>query len=108
MKLTVYLSGEIHTDWREEVAAACKKQQLDITFLGPVTDHGASDDCGVAIMGDEPDKFWHDHKGPNLMPFAPVPRSPALMLLWYVLEKNTSNGMLLLMPVMRRPLARHW
>ena len=66
MKLTVYLSGEIHTDWREEVAAACKKQQLDITFLGPVTDHGASDDCGVAIMGDEPDKFWHDHKGAKL------------------------------------------
>ena len=66
MKLTVYLSGEIHTDWREEVAAACKRQQLDITFLGPVTDHGASDDCGVAIMGDEPDKFWHDHKGAKL------------------------------------------
>ena len=37
MKLTVYLSGEIHTDWREEVAAACEKQQLDITFLGPVS-----------------------------------------------------------------------
>ena len=66
MKLTVYLSGEIHTDWREEVAAACEKQQLDITFLNPVTDHGASDDCGVAIMGDEPDKFWHDHKGAKL------------------------------------------
>ena len=66
MKLTVYLSGEIHSDWREEVADACKKQQLDITFLGPVTDHGASDDCGVAIMGDEPDKFWHDHKGAKI------------------------------------------
>ena len=66
MKLTVYLSGEIHTDWREEVAAACEKQQLDITFLGPVTDHGASDGCGVAIMGDEPDKFWYDHKGAKL------------------------------------------
>ena len=51
MKLTVYLSGEIHTDWREEVAAACKKQQLDITFLGPVTDHGASDDCGLQSWG---------------------------------------------------------
>jgi YtoQ family protein len=54
MKLTVYLSGEIHTDWRDEVAAACAKQNLDIMFLGPVTDHAASDDCGVEIMGAEP------------------------------------------------------
>ena len=66
MKLTVYLSGEIHTDWRDEVAAACAKQNLDVMFLGPVTDHAASDDCGVEIMGAEPDKFWHDHKGAKL------------------------------------------
>ena len=36
---------------------------LDIVFNGPVTDHAASDDCGVAILGAEPDKYWHDHKG---------------------------------------------
>ena len=35
-------------------------------FLGPVTDQAASDDCGVGIMGAEPDKFWHDHKGAKL------------------------------------------
>ena len=66
MKLTVYLSGEIHTEWRDEVASACAKQNLDIMFLGPVTDHAASDDCGVEIIGAEPDKFWHDHKGAKL------------------------------------------
>ena len=66
MKLTVYLSGEIHTGWRDDVAVACEKQCLDITFLGPVTNHDASDDCGVEIMGAEPDKFWHDHKGAKL------------------------------------------
>ena len=87
MKLTVYLSGEIHTDWREEVAASCKKQQLDITFLGPVTDHGASDDCGVAILGNEPDKFWHDHKGAKLNAIRTRTALSALMLLWYVLGK---------------------
>lgn len=59
--LTVYLSGEIHTEWREDVKAACGG--LDIDWTGPVTDHAASDDCGVAILGAEPDKFWHDHKG---------------------------------------------
>ncbi|KAA9010573.1 YtoQ family protein [Histidinibacterium aquaticum] len=61
MTLKVYLSGEIHTDWRVEVAQAC--EGLDVEFSGPVTDHGASDDCGVAILGAESDKFWHDRKG---------------------------------------------
>ncbi|WP_179379866.1 YtoQ family protein [Jannaschia marina] len=64
MTLSVYLSGEIHTDWRDEIADACAG--LDVTFSAPVTDHAASDDCGVAIMGEEPDKFWHDHKGAKL------------------------------------------
>ena len=61
MSLTVYLSGEIHTDWREQIIAGAKG--LDVRFTAPVTDHGASDDCGVHILGPEPDKFWHDHKG---------------------------------------------
>ena len=64
MGLNVYLSGEIHTDWREQIIDGA--QGLDITFTGPVTDHEASDDCGVAILGAEPDKFWHDHKGAKL------------------------------------------
>ncbi|MCV2893745.1 YtoQ family protein [Lentibacter sp. XHP0401] len=59
--MKVYLSGEIHTDWREQIIAAC--EGLDVTFSAPVTDHAASDDCGVAILGAEPDKFWHDRKG---------------------------------------------
>lgn len=62
--LTVYLSGEIHTDWRDQITAGAVG--MDVTFTGPVTDHAASDDCGVAIMGAEPDKFWHDNKGANL------------------------------------------
>ncbi len=59
--LKVYLSGEIHTDWRDEIKAACGG--LEVQFSAPVTDHAASDDCGVAILGEEPDKYWHDHKG---------------------------------------------
>ena len=61
MTLKVYLSGEIHTDWREQIIAGC--DGLDVSFNAPVTDHAASDDCGVAILGDEPNKYWHDHKG---------------------------------------------
>ena len=61
MTLKVYLSGEIHTDWRERIAE--KARDLDVEFSGPVTDHTASDDCGVAILGSEENKYWHDHKG---------------------------------------------
>ncbi|MCY4334781.1 MAG: YtoQ family protein [Litoreibacter sp.] len=61
MALKVYLSGEIHTDWREQIIEACKG--LDVSFDAPVTDHAASDDCGVAILGAEDQKYWHDHKG---------------------------------------------
>ena len=61
MTLKIYLSGEIHTDWREQITTAAK--DLDVAFSGPVTDHAASDDCGVAILGAEADKFWHDNKG---------------------------------------------
>ena len=62
--LNVYLSGEIHTDWRERIVEGAAG--LNIAFTGPVTDHAASDDCGVAILGAEPDKFWHDRKGAML------------------------------------------
>ena len=64
MMLTVYLSGEIHTDWRDQIAHGAR--DLNVVFTGPVTDHSASDDCGVAILGAEPNKFWHDHKGAKL------------------------------------------
>ena len=59
--LKVYLSGEIHTDWREQIVEGAKG--LDVEFSSPVTDHAASDDCGVAILGAEENKYWHDHKG---------------------------------------------
>jgi YtoQ family protein len=59
----VYLAGEIHSDWREQIAAGAEKAGLDVTFTSPVTDHGASDDVGVSILGDEADSFWKDHKG---------------------------------------------
>ena len=62
--LKVYLSGEIHSDWREQITQGAAG--LDVTFNSPVTDHAASDDCGVAILGDEPNKFWHDNKGANI------------------------------------------
>ena len=62
----VYLSGEIHTDWRERIKQGAKAAGLDVEFVAPVTDHAKSDDCGVAILGAEENNFWHDHKGAKL------------------------------------------
>ncbi|MEM6971867.1 MAG: YtoQ family protein [Pseudomonadota bacterium] len=60
---TIYLSGEIHTDWRERITEGSRRLGLPVRFTAPVTDHAASDDCGVTILGGESDKFWHDRKG---------------------------------------------
>ena len=66
MNWTVYLSGEIHTGWREVIQAGSETRGLPVRFSAPVTDHGASDDCGVAILGAEERKFWHDRKGAGI------------------------------------------
>jgi YtoQ family protein len=59
----VYLSGEIHTDWRERIERGAADAALDVEFTGPVTDHAASDDAGVSILGPEEKPFWKDHQG---------------------------------------------
>jgi YtoQ family protein len=59
----VYLSGEIHSDWREQIAEGIAKTGLPVELSTPVTDHGASDDAGTGTLGDEADAFWRDHKG---------------------------------------------
>jgi len=59
----VYLSGEIHTDWRERIEAGAREAGLPIEFTAPVTDHAASDDAGTGTLGPEAEKFWADHKG---------------------------------------------
>lgn len=66
MQLTVYLAGEIHSDWRAEIMREAEARGLDIAFSAPVTDHDASDDCGAVILGAEQSRFWHDHKGAKL------------------------------------------
>ena len=62
----VYLSGEIHTDWRKEIKNQAQKEKLNVKFTEPVTNHEFSDDCGVALTGAEEKKFWHDYKGASI------------------------------------------
>jgi YtoQ family protein len=66
MQWTVYLSGEIHTDWRERITRGVVDTGLPVRLLSPVTDHGASDTCGVRILGEEEKPFWVDHKGAKI------------------------------------------
>jgi YtoQ family protein len=63
MTWTVYLSGEIHTDWRERIERGVADASLDVVLTGPVTDHAASDDCGAAILGEPSEAFWRDQLG---------------------------------------------
>ena len=61
MAWRVYLSGEIHTDWREQIEQGCEAAGLDIEFLAPVTDHPASDAAGDHL-GAQSEAFWRDHQ----------------------------------------------
>jgi YtoQ family protein len=66
MEWNIYLSGEIHSDWRTEIKELSEKENLPVKFYAPVTDHPASDDCGVRILGEEEKDFWKDHKGAKI------------------------------------------
>ena len=66
MEITVYLSGEIHTEWRNEIINKSNELNLPIEFLSPNNNHELSDDVGVKILGKEDKKFWHDHKSAKI------------------------------------------
>ncbi|GAB1260639.1 YtoQ family protein [Aurantivibrio plasticivorans] len=61
MTWTIYLSGEIHTDWRDQIIEGCAALELPITFTSAVTNHEASDAAGDTL-GEEDNNFWRDHK----------------------------------------------
>jgi YtoQ family protein len=61
MDWLVYLSGEIHTDWRDKIQKGIEAHRLPVRFVAPVIDHDASDAAGD-VLGKEPENFWRDHK----------------------------------------------
>lgn len=61
MNWTVYLSGEIHTDWRQQIIKGAEAHTLPITFTSAVTNHDESDAAGDGL-GKETNNFWRDHK----------------------------------------------
>jgi len=62
----VYLSGEIHSDWRETIEAAVSAREIPVRLMGPELDHATSDQCGETILGPEESSFWKDHKAAKL------------------------------------------
>ena len=58
---TIYLSGEIHSDWRQQLKQGCEAHKLPVEFTSAVTDHQASDSAGD-VLGAEESGFWRDHK----------------------------------------------
>ena len=61
MNWTIYLSGEIHTDWRQQIMQGAKANKLPVVFTSAVTDHEASDAAGD-VLGAESNNYWRDHK----------------------------------------------
>lgn len=66
MSYTIYLSGEIHTNWREQITQGIIENQLDIEVLSPITDHDSSDNVSSRILGEEQNTFWKDHKSAKI------------------------------------------
>jgi YtoQ family protein len=62
----VYLSGEIHSDWRERIARGVEAAGLPVRLSAPITVHEDSDDCAAAIFGPQAEPFWHDHSSAKL------------------------------------------
>ncbi|MGG3887784.1 YtoQ family protein [Metabacillus fastidiosus] len=60
MEFVVYLAGEIHTAWREEIKNLAKERQLPLTFVGPMENHDRSDSIGEEILGEQPGKVYKD------------------------------------------------
>lgn len=68
---SIYLAGEVHSDWRDRIAEGVAERGLDVEFLAPVTEHADSDDCGAVILGEpceghEQNGFWRDRLGASL------------------------------------------
>lgn len=66
MNWNIYLSGEIHTDWRDRIMKGMREAELPVTLSSPNTDHASSDDCGDRILGEEDKPFWKDHKASKI------------------------------------------
>ncbi|WP_404453698.1 YtoQ family protein [Virgibacillus necropolis] len=69
MELTVYLAGQIHDDWRENIKKKAKEKNLPLTFVGPQTNHSRSDNVGEDILGEQPENVYKDDAASSINNF---------------------------------------
>lgn len=69
MELTVYLAGQIHDDWREEITKLVHEKNLPYTFVGPQTSHDLSDNIGEDILGKQPSNLFKDQAASDINNF---------------------------------------
>lgn len=69
MNLTVYLAGEIHTNWRDEIKQKAEEKNLPLTFVSPQTNHDRSDNIGEEILGEQPGKYYKDDAASDINNF---------------------------------------
>lgn len=60
MKLTVYLAGQIHDEWRQDLIKQTEDKGLALDFVYPQTNHDISDDIGEKILGEQPGDYYRD------------------------------------------------
>ena len=102
MSFNVYLSGEIHTEWREEIQRGVEAAGLDVVFTAPVTDHPASDAAGDHL-GENSDSFWRDHQSARVNAIRTRTLIEKADFVVVRLGTSTSSGMQLSMPVTAQP-----
>ncbi|MFW6202093.1 MAG: YtoQ family protein [Gemmatimonadota bacterium] len=61
--LTIYLAGEIHNPWRDELRGHLERRDLPVEFVGPQEAHDRSDDVGEDILGEQPNQRYRDLMG---------------------------------------------
>ncbi|MCR8850197.1 YtoQ family protein [Rossellomorea sp. SC111] len=69
MELTVYLAGEIHSSWRNELKEKAKALRLPLQFVGPMENHDRSDSIGEEILGEQPNKIFRDEAASSINNF---------------------------------------
>lgn len=58
--LTIYLAGEIHSTWREELRRLVEQRNLPVRFVGPQEAHDRSDAVGEDILGEQDTPRYRD------------------------------------------------
>ena len=60
MRLTVYLAGQIHDDWRDQLRQQAEERGIAVDFVGPQDEHDLSDGIGEQILGEQKSARWRD------------------------------------------------